>query len=469
MSNLLLINADGPEKRVALIENNVLAELQVERVAERGIVGNIYKGRVVRVLPGMQAAFVDIGIGRAGFLYAADVVALGSPALDDDDGEADQEGALAQRLRETPAIETLLREGQELLVQVSKEPIGTKGARITSYVSLPGRQLVLMPTVDHVGVSRRITSDVERERLRELVERIRPEKVGFIVRTVAEGQTEENLLADMEFLRKLWDDIDQRAAEARAPSLIYRDLDLSLRTVRDLFSTEIDRLVVDDPDELERIKEFVAKFVPHHQQAVELYDGREPLFDAYGIELEVDRSLDRKVWLKSGGYLVIDQTEALTSIDVNTGRFVGHRNLDDTILKTNLEAVKELVTQLRLRNIGGLIIIDFIDMEREPDRQQVWRALQHALKADRTRTNVLEISELGLVEMTRKRVREESDPAAYGALRLLRGSRLSQVAADRLLRGPARDQASGDVVAGSRAGGQGAPPRWRTTWPTRRI
>ncbi len=421
MANMLLINTDpGPEKRVALVENDALAEYAVERPSERGIVGNIYKGRVVRVLPGMQAAFVDIGIGRAAFLYAADVVDRSKPppavdhskpppAVDREEAESDEEahsGEGAKELRDTPPIRSLLREGQEVLVQVSKDPIGTKGARITTYVSLPGRQLVLMPTVDHVGVSRRIVSEVERDRLRELVEQIRADGTGFIVRTVAEGATEKQLVADMEFLCKLWADIEERAGGARPPCQIYSDLDLSLRTVRDLFSDEVERLIVDDQGEFARIKEFVGNFVPSFLDAVELYQGSEPLFDAFGVELEIDRALDRKVWLRSGGYLVIEQTEALNSIDVNTGRFVGHRNLEDTILRTNLEAVKEVVTQLRLRNIGGLIIIDFIDMEREADRQKVWRALRQALKADRARTKVLEISELGLVEMTRKRVRE---------------------------------------------------------------
>ncbi|MCA9667269.1 MAG: Rne/Rng family ribonuclease [Myxococcales bacterium] len=429
MANLLLINADSPETRVALIEDGTLAELHVERDGDHGIVGNIYKGRVVRVLPGMQAAFVDIGIGRAAFLYAGDVEH--GPALRETrEGDPEMPVSQAPAIRQAPPIQQLLREGQELLVQVAKEPIGTKGARITSHISLAGRQLVLMPTVSHVGVSRRITDDAERERLREAVERIRPaasgddqdngEPPGFIVRTVAEGQSESNLQADMAFLLKLWRDIERRAGEARSPSLIYRDLDLSLRMVRDLFSEDIERLVIDDVNEYERIREFVGNFMPLLEERVELYQDSDPIFDGFGVELEIDRATDRKVWLKSGGYLVIDQSEALTSIDVNTGRFVGYRNLQDTIVKTNLEAVKEVVNQLRLRNIGGLIIIDFIDMEREADRNKVWQALQTALKADRTRTNVLEISALGLVEMTRKRVRESllrqlTEPCPYCA------------------------------------------------------
>ena len=407
MSDLLLINAEGYEKRVALIENGVLVELHVERESERGIVGNIYKGRVLRVLPGMQAAFVDIGIGKAAFLYADDVLGAGEgtapPALLRDETEPPDE--MTEAPPRSP-IQERLREGEEILVQVAKDPLGTKGARITSYVSLPGRHLVVMPTVDHVGVSRRIVDEDERQRLRELVEGIRPERMGFIARTVAEGQEEDNLRADMEFLVKLWVDIRGRAETARAPELIYSDLDLVLRVVRDLVSGQVRRLVVDDRGEYERLAEFIQTFMPRYADALELYQGADPLFDFYGIEHEIDRAMERKVWLKSGGYLVVDQSEALTAIDVNTGRYVGRRNLEDTITRTNLEAVREIATQLRLRNIGGIIIIDFIDMELETNRQKVWRALNDALANDRARFNVLPISELGLVEMTRQRVRE---------------------------------------------------------------
>ncbi|MCK5797750.1 MAG: Rne/Rng family ribonuclease, partial [Deltaproteobacteria bacterium] len=305
-----------------------------------------------------------------------------------------------------PPIQERLHEGEEVLVQVSKDPIGTKGARITSYVSLPGRHLVLMPTVDHVGVSRRITDEDERQRLREIVESIRPEGVGFIVRTVAEGHDEESLRADMTFLLKLWKDIERRRDAARSPSLIYADLDLPLRMVRDIVSADVPKVIVDDVEEYSRVADFIAAFMPHYEDCLELYQGREPLFDAYGIEHEIARALDRKVWLKSGGYLVIDQGEALTAIDVNTGRYVGRRNLEDTITRTNLEAVRELSTQLRLRNMGGIIIIDIIDMELETNRQKVWRTLNEALAADRARSNILPISDLGLVEMTRQRVRD---------------------------------------------------------------
>jgi ribonuclease G len=411
MSNLLLINADGPARRVALVENDQLAEFYVEHPTEQGIVGNVYKGRVVRVLPGMQAAFVDIGVGRAAFLYVADVGGLtetvSSLYFADSEEQAEQDDLPRDEFTAQPGpIQARVHEGQEILVQVAKDPIGTKGARITSFISLPGRHLVFMPTVDHVGISRRITGEHERRRLRDIVDAIRPSGMGFIVRTVAEGQSRETLEADMEFLIKLWEDIVRRNESEGAPALLYEDLDLSLRAVRDLFSSKVDRLIVDERNEYERLRAFIGKFAPRHKELVELFESEEPLFDHYEIELELDRALERKVWLKSGGYLVIDQGEALTSIDVNTGRFVGRRSLEDTITKTNLEAVREVVNQLRLRNIGGIIIIDFIDMEQESNRDKVWRALQEALKSDRAKSNVLRISELGLVEMTRKRVRE---------------------------------------------------------------
>lgn len=413
MHNLILINADGPEKRIALLENGQLVEFYVERPREQGIQGNVYKGRVLRVLPGMQAAFVDIGIGRAAFLYVADVGGqpneLSALFHTDREEQNDEDDLVQEDLTQVVSvipIQDRIKEGQEILVQVSKEPIGSKGARITSYISLPGRHLVFMPTVEHVGISRRINSDKERKRLRDIIDAIRPADAGFIVRTVAEGQSQEVLQADMEFLIKLWNDILHRNSSVSAPALLYRDLDLSLRTVRDLFSGNVQRLIVDDEKEYERLCRFIATFSPQFQGMIELYQGSETLFDIYGIEMEVDRSLERKVWLKSGGYLIIDQNEALTSIDVNTGRYIGRRNLEDTITSTNLEAVKEVVNQLRLRNIGGIIVIDFIDMEKEANREKVWRALQEALKTDRAKCNVLKISDLGLVEMTRKRVRE---------------------------------------------------------------
>jgi ribonuclease G len=407
----IVVNADGPETRVALIEHGVLAELYLERKRGRGVGGNVYKGKVVRVLPGMQAAFVDIGIDKAAFLYVGDV--RGAPddylrlfAEDDEDRGEDEEREEATRAGRGAQIQDLLKEGQEILVQVVKEPIGTKGARITSYVSLPGRHLVFMPTVDHVGISRRIQSEKERRRLREIVDSMRPKGAGFIVRTVAEGVPEADLRADMDFLIKLWNETLRRERVAKAPALLYSDLDLLLRTVRDLFTDEVEQLIVDAKPEFERVQKFVSAFMPQYLSKLELYEGSEPIFDGYGIEIEIDRALQRKVWLKSGGYLIIDQGEALTSIDVNTGRFVGRRNLEETLTKTNLEACREIAEQLRLRNLGGIIVIDFIDMDRESSRDKVSRAFHEALRPDKARVNVTKISDMGLVEMTRKRTRE---------------------------------------------------------------
>ena len=408
MTKDLVINTTSHETRVALLENGHIAELYIERSRERGIVGNIYKGKVIRVLPGMQAAFVDIGLEKAAFLYVADVLDEMEAVEQFVDGghhHASAEGTIAER-PPLPPIEELLQEGQELLVQVAKEPIGTKGARITSHISLPGRHLVYMPTVDHVGISRRIESDEEKGRLRALVEEIRPGGTGFIVRTAAEGKSSEDLKADMDFLVGLWQEIVRRKETRGAPALIHSDLDVTSKVLRDILTEEVDRIAVDNREEYDKIIRFIGTFMPKLKYSIELYEDDEPIFDAFGLEVEISRALGRKVWLKSGGYIIIEQTEALTAIDVNTGRFVGKHNLEDTILKTNLEAVKEIAYQLRLRNIGGLIIIDFIDMEKELHREKVHSALEEALKSDKSKTNILKISELGLVEMTRKRVRE---------------------------------------------------------------
>ncbi len=409
MTKELVINTTSHETRIALLESGHIAELYIERYRELGIVGNIYLGKVVRVLPGMQAAFVDIGLEKAAFLYVADVL---------DEMEAvehfvevghrhDQRGDEAGEERPPlPPIEDLLQEGQEIMVQVAKEPIGTKGARITSHISLPGRNLVYMPTVDHVGISRRIENEEERERLRHLVDVLRPAGTGFIVRTAAEMRDGEELRADMDYLVGLWEHISQRRQGKSAPSLIHSDLDVTSKVLRDILTEDVSRIVVDSPVEYHKIVRFLNTFMPGHSFQVEQYEGTEPIFDTFGLEVEIARALGRKVWLKSGGYIIIEQTEALTAVDVNTGRFVGKHNLEDTILKTNLEAVKEVAFQLRLRNIGGLIIIDFIDMEKEAHREKVQAALEEALKSDKAKTNILKISELGLVEMTRKRVRE---------------------------------------------------------------
>ena len=407
MTKELVINTTAHETRVALLEGGHIAELYIEREREMGIVGKIYKGRVIRVLPGMQAAFVDIGLEKAAFLYVADVLdemEQVERSIEGDEPAPEQaEGGEPAAL---PPIEDLLKEGQELLVQISKEPIGTKGARITSHISLPGRHLVYMPTVDHIGISRRIECEEERERLRKVVDSMRAPGTGFIVRTVSEGKSEEELRGDMEFLVGLWKDLSRGLDQRKAPSLIHSDLDVTSKVLRDILTEEIKRIVVDCKDEYNKIVRFIRTFMPRLNYCIELYEGDEPIFDAYGLEVEISRALGRKVWLKSGGSIIIEQTEALVAIDVNTGRYVGKHNLEDTILKTNLEALKEIAFQLRLRNIGGLIIIDFIDMEKEAHREKVHAALEEALKSDKNKTNILKISELGLVEMTRKRVRE---------------------------------------------------------------
>lgn len=409
MAAELVINVTAQETRIALIENSTIAELYIERTREKGIVGNVYKGRVVRVLPGMQAAFVDIGLEKAAFLYVADVfdaIEEYERLLDDGSQGRSEVDPEHQDFRIIHPIEELLQEGQELLVQVSKEPIGTKGARITSHISLPGRHLVYMPTVDHVGISRRIEEEEERERLREAVERLREPGSGYIVRTASEGKSEEELVSDMEYLAAIWREVSLHREQAPVPSLIHADLDVVQKVVRDIVTDDVRKIVVDSRQDFDRIVQFMKMFMPKMESRVELYDEEEPIFDFYGLEVEISRALGRKVWLKSGGYIIIEQTEALTAVDVNTGRFVGKHNLEDTILKTNLEAVKEIAYQLRLRNIGGIIIIDFIDMEKEVNREKVFAALEEALRSDKSKTNILKISELGLVEMTRKRVRE---------------------------------------------------------------
>lgn len=416
MSNVLLINVSPQETRVAATENGAVAELSVERRKDRSLVGNVYLGRVMRVLPGMQAAFVDIGLDRAAFLYVADVqedmkhLYFGEEMdTEREDGEhfGDFDEAPAPQEKSPPAaIQDLLQEGQEIMVQVAKAPIGTKGARVTSHISLPGRNLVLIDSDDHIGISRRITDEAERDRLRGIVESLKPPGVGFIVRTVCEKKSEQEIRGDMEYLIRLGKEIRERKERSKAPALLHNDLDLTLRAVRDLFTEDVDRLVIDDAKVHGQLKAFMEKYLPQHKGALELYQGNEPLFDAFNIEADIARALGRKVWLKSGGYIIIDQMEALTAIDVNTGRYVGKRNLEDTILKTNLEAVREIAAQLRLRNIGGIIVIDFIDMTKRSSRDRVYNALEEVIKKDRARTNILKISELGLVEMTRKRTQE---------------------------------------------------------------
>jgi len=415
MTNELIINARPYETRVALVENGVVAELHIERNRSQELMGNIYRGRVARVLPGMQASFVDISLGRTAFLYVADVhrdfsdleqMMLANSSTDQDIDLIDPEISQTDQLHETSLrIEDLLHEGQNIMVQVAKEPLGSKGARLTSHISLPGRHLVLMPTVNHIGISRRIEDKEERERLKGIIRKISPGPLGCIVRTVAEDGTEKKLEAEMSFLLKLWDNIQGKMEKGTRPGLLYKDLSISLRAVRDLFTREVDRLIIDSDEEYENIMEFIDTFDPTLKYSVEFYEGAGPIFDAFGIEIEISRALGNKIWLKSGGYIIIELTEALTAIDVNTGSYVGKRNLEETILKTNLEAVKEIAYQLRFRNIGGLIVIDFIDMEKPSNRERVCMTLKEALSRDKAKTNILQMSELGLIEMTRKRTR----------------------------------------------------------------
>jgi ribonuclease G len=414
MANELVINVTPWETRVALLEDKVLAELYIERTKDRGIMGNIYKGKVVKVLPGMQAAFVEIGLEKASFLYVSDVYG----GLEDYEEMGLHGEEMPPYFNPSSQIEDLLFEGQEIVVQVSKEPLGTKGTRITSHITLPGRYLVYMPTVDHVGVSRRIKDERERKRLRDILHSMKPPSSGFIVRTASEGAEPDEIRNDMEFLLRLWNNIQRKKESSSAPCLIHSDLTMVLRVIRDILSPQVNRIVIDSKEEYENILSFINTYMPKQKFEITLYEGKEPIFDAYGIEMEIGKILGRKVWLKSGGYIVIDMCEALVAIDVNTGRYVGKRNLADTILKTNLEAAKEIAYQLRLRNIGGIIIIDFIDMEREGDQEKVFQALEEATKKDRQKTNIFEISELGLIEMTRKRTRENisrvlSEPCPY--------------------------------------------------------
>ena len=423
----IIINATGEETRVAFLEAGEITELYIDRKRDRGIAGNIYKGKVIRVLPGMQAAFVDIGLEKAAFLYVSEVSANieeYAKMMEDETDEAriefesDTVEAVKAKKASAVLIEDLLQEGQEIMVQVIKEPIGTKGPRVTTYITLPGRYLVYMPTIEHIGISRRIEEEAERKRLRELINRLKKPGAGYIIRTVSEGVSNEEFKADIEFLELLWQNIQQKRDKLSAPSLLHTDLDIVFRVVRDLFTPKVDKLVVDSKQEYMQVKEFIDSFLPMLSSRVELYEKDEPIFDAYEVEIEISRALGRKVWLKSGGYIVIDHTEALTAIDVNTGRYVGKRNPEETILKTNLEAVKEIAYQLRLRNIGGIIIIDFIDMLKEKNRKKVFNVLQEALSGDKARTNILQISELGLVEMSRKRTREDllralCEPCSY--------------------------------------------------------
>ncbi|HEX5339596.1 MAG TPA: ribonuclease G [Gammaproteobacteria bacterium] len=395
MSDEILINVTPRETRVALLENGALQELYIERTQRRGLVGNIYQGKVARVLPGMQAAFIDVGLERTAFLHASDIVKM---------AYADHEDEAAEPVD----IRELLHEGQEILVQVLKDPLGSKGARLTTHISIPSRYLVYLPGGGNIGLSARIEDETERTRLQALLTAFAPSGAagGYIVRTAGEGAQPEALRADMLFLNKLWDAIREHAVRAKPGELVHADLPLAVRILRDLFGTEVEQVRIDSPEACARARNFAQMFVPDMLPRIEQYTGARSIFELYGIEDEIQKALERKVQLKSGGYLILDQTEAMTTIDVNTGAYVGNRNLEETVLKTNLEATQAIARQLRLRNLGGIIIIDFIDMHQEEHKQLVLQALEQALAQDHARTQVSAVSTLGLVEMTRKRTRE---------------------------------------------------------------
>jgi len=420
MGQEIAISITREETRVAVLDNGVMTDLYVDRAKRKDFVGNIYIGRVVKVLPGMQAAFIDIGMDKAAFVHVSDLsleTEAGDTLMDSEDDERGGEMPKPRRQSAQP-IEALLKEGQELMVQISKGPIGTKGPRVTTYVSLPGRYLVFMPNVEHVGVSRRIPRDEERARLKEIVKRLRRPGHGYIVRTVSEGVKEEDLRSDVEFLETLWEDVQRKREHGSSPNLLHADLSLTFRVVRDLFSKKVDRLLIDMKEEYEAVRDFVRRFLPDQVSRVHFYNREESLFDHLGVEMEIARALSRKVWLKSGGSIVVDHAEAMTVIDVNTGRFVGKRDQEETILKNNLEAVKEVAYQIKLRGIGGIIIVDFIDMERERNREKVYQALVDAMAGDKARTRISRISDLGLIEISRERVREDllrtmSEPCHY--------------------------------------------------------
>ncbi|MBW2448103.1 MAG: Rne/Rng family ribonuclease [Deltaproteobacteria bacterium] len=423
MKNEILINAEHGETRVAVLERGLCTELLIERTGSEDVVGSVIKGRVTRVLPGMQAAFVDIGLDKAAFLFAGDYY---TDDGDDDDAKPRGRGGRGGRNggrgggrnRQPPRIDTLLKEGEEIVVQVAKEAIGTKGARITSNISIAGRHLVLTPRSKRVGVSRRIDSDKERRRLREIVTRLRPKDLGFITRTAGENVREADIEADIKYLANVWEEVQNGKSKVSSPAVLYEEPRIPIRVIRDLASNDTKRIIVDNLEVFEEMTTFVDRFMADPKPHIEFHHDDIPIFEKHGVEAQIDGALQRKVFMKSGGYLIIDQSEALTAIDVNTGSYVGKRDLEETVLRTNLEAVKEIAHQLRFRNIGGLLILDFIDMEDMKNREKVNRALQEEIRGDKARTNILKISELGLVEMTRKRTRENlvqvvGEPCGY--------------------------------------------------------
>jgi len=476
MNKEMIISSNGHETRVAILEDDLLAEIFVERERNRGVVGNVYKGRVSKVLPGMQSAFVDVGLERDGFLYVSDVINP-SDLFDDEDEDEENGGdkseksgvrrnarpgdrrsdsrgsrpaASAGRAERTETraeprnggsaarpdrgegrdrsqdarIEDLLKEGQEILVQVAKEPLGTKGARLTSHVTFPGRFLVFMPTVDHIGVSRKIDSRDERSRLRGIVREFREEHSfsgGVIIRTAAEDRSKDDILADLQYFYRIWTDMRQKMESHRAPAVVYKEPSLVAKLLRDLLTDDYTAIRIDHPQEHQRVVEFIGRIMPSLATRVRLHDKDFPIFEEYGVQAELDKALRSKVWLKSGGSIVINQTEALVAIDVNTGRYVGKKTagrLEDTILKTNLEAVKEIVRQIRLRDLGGIIVLDFIDMEEKKNRQKVFQAVEQELRKDRSPSKPLQVSDFGLVIITRKRVKQSlervlTEPCPY--------------------------------------------------------
>ena len=400
MKPKIIINADSYETRIAFLEDGELAELLVERSEQRRHVGDIYKGRINAVLPGMQAAFVDLGLPKTGFLHASDL----AESLNDleDISDLDENGDRARRRRAPiPKIEDHLKKGQDILVQITKESIGTKGPRVTQQVSLPGRFCVLMPGVEHVGVSRRIEDRSERQRIKAIITDLKPKGVGLIARTAGEGKGDPEFAADVKHLVKLWQKIDRKATSARAPALVHRELEMTAGLIRDLFTDDVEEVVIDDQESFAEIQVYLKSVSPELRDRVSLYSGQEPIFDAFGIEQQIEKTFERKVWLKKGGYICIDHAEALVAIDVNTGRFTGKKNQEETIFRTNMEAAKEIPRQLRLRDIGGIIVIDFIDMEVEANK----RSVLDELRKDRARTKAFAVSDLGLVEMTRQRER----------------------------------------------------------------
>ena len=445
MTKEMIVSSNGHETMVAILEDDLVAEVFVERERHRGVVGNVYKGRVSKVLPGMQSSFIDVGLERDGFLYVADVIdtldEFDKLAGDDDDEKADavkgrdREGSTGSpspraesrgdRERPQPKIDELLKEGQEIIVQVVKEPLGTNGARLTSHVTMPGRFLVFMPTVDHIGVSRKIESRDERSRLRGIVREFR-EAHGFtggvIIRTAASGRPKEDIIGDLEAFHKIWTQMRQRNESSRAPAVLFQEQSIVSRLLRDLLTEDFQAIRIDNGQEYQRVVELVERIMPNLAPKVKLYSKPFPIFDEYGVQAEIDKALRSKVWLKSGGYLVINQTEALVAIDVNTGRYVGKRTgrLEDTIVKTNLEAVKEIVRQIRLRDLGGIIVLDFIDMEDRKNRLKVLQAVELELKKDRSPSKALQVSDFGLVIITRKRVKQSlervlTEPCPYCA------------------------------------------------------